>query len=98
MEMSARPSLHPQNGRIPDRGLERPIQHFRKPPVYVAETGEVKHETPLCPQLANATYHAWCREEALYAFGENWCDTCRHHMTDLDGWWTDPRYRRREEG
>ena len=74
--MSETPSLHPQNDRIPDRGLKRFEAHYRMPPVYVANGDDTKHQSPQCPKLVGRPYRAWCREEALYAFGENWCDTC----------------------
>jgi len=91
--------LHPQNGRIPDRGLEREESHFRVPPVYVTKHGEAKYMTPVCPHVRGRPHRAWCREEALYAFGENWCKTCTQYCVDLtdhpfrDASWTDPRYR-----
>lgn len=85
-------SLHPQNHRIPDRGLERPFAHFRHPAVYVVEGGDKKHETPLCPNVQGQTHYALCSEDALYAYGENWCQECRMH--DVGPGWKDPRYRR----
>lgn len=84
--------LHPQNGRIPDRGLERAFSHHRNPPVFVVEDGDEKHETPLCPEVQGQKHYALCREDALYAYGENWCEKCRMH--NVGPGWKDPRYRR----
>lgn len=74
-------SLHPQNGRIPQRGRDLPpgCTQYRRPSVSVARDSDEKYRTPLCPGLDDAGYSMICREEALYVYGERWCDTCRMH-------------------
>lgn len=92
-------TLHPQNGRVGDAGIGEAIMeylnYYRRPPVYVTEHGEVKHETPLCPHVRGRRHRAMCREDALYVYGERWCQTCRFAPYGHDGW-TDPRYRRED--
>jgi hypothetical protein len=94
-------ALHPQNSRVGDDGLPFPPDvPNRRPPVYVTEHGEEKHETPLCPAVRGRTHYMVCREEVLYALGERWCETCRQYDIDLerrDTGWTDPRYKRGDE-
>lgn len=89
--------LHPKNGRVGDEGIGDTIMehltYYRRPYVYVARDGDQKHRTPLCPELTGQVYRMVCNEEALYAYGERWCDTCRSHDLTVDGTgWTDPRY------
>jgi len=92
--------LHPQNGRIADRGHDLPPgckPRPRGPAVFVARDGKTKHRTPLCPKLSSNEYWMLGSEEAIYVYGERWCETCRMHdiSTDESGW-TDPRYQRGE--
>jgi hypothetical protein len=93
-------SLHPQNGRIGDEGLGEAVMeylnYYRRPYLVVTEHGDRKHRTPLCPEVRGQVYRLICNEEALYVYGERWCETCRHYDFDLerkDTGWTDPRYR-----
>jgi len=67
-------SLHPQNERIGDEGLDLTefLSYYRFPPVYVTRHGEVQHETPLCPHVHGYVHYSMCREDALYVFGERW--------------------------
>jgi len=89
-------SLHPQNDRVGTAGITLPgLNYYRFPPVYVSEDGEEKHRTPLCPELRGEVYRMVCREDALYIYGERWCETCRMaKLTTDESGWTDPRYRR----
>lgn len=95
-------SLHPQNDRIGDEGIGEAmleyLNYYRFPPVYVTRHGENKHETPLCPHVRGRVHRAMCREDALYAYGEQWCETCRWYRTPRHGSWTDPRYQREDGG
>lgn len=88
-------SLHPQNDRVGSSGITLPgLNYHRFPPVYVTEDGGQKHETPLCPNVRGKPHRMICREDAVYVYGENWCDTCRWHRVSRDeSGWTDPRYR-----
>lgn len=92
-----RPSLHPQNDRVGDEGIGEAIleylNYYRFPPVYVTRHGEKKHETPLCPHVRGRVHRAMCREDALYAYGERWCGTCRSMQPPGHGARSDPRYR-----
>jgi len=87
-------TLHPQNARIGTAGIPFPPQPApRRPAVYVADGSDTKHNTPLCPELSGP-YRALGREDALYAHGDRWCETCRMYKMEIDGsGWTDPRYR-----
>ena len=78
-------SLHPQNGRIGDEGLRlgEYLNYYRFPPVFVAIDGETKHDSPMCPEL-EGDYRMICRENALYAYGERWCETCKGHQKRVD--------------
>jgi hypothetical protein len=93
-------SLHPQNGRIPARGRDLPPgckPRPRFPPVFVGRDGDEKHRTPLCPELSDGEYRMLGSEEAIYVYGERWCETCRMSELSSDGsGWTDPRYQRGE--
>ena len=74
-------------------GTLPPEFHF---PVYAIPLDEdVKHNSPLCPDLEGPFYMTDA-ENALYAVGERICETCRLHSIDVDETWTDPRYRRGE--
>jgi|GEM_PF-2730278 len=88
-------ALHPQNHRIGTAGISLSgLDQPRFPPVYVTKGGQEKHETPLCPEVQGEVHYAICREDALYGYGENWCDTCRMYRLTIDGsGWTDPRFR-----
>ena len=74
-------SLHPQNDRVGDEGLGEAIMehlnYYRRPYLIVLEDGDRKHRTPLCPEVRGETWRLMCSEEALYVFGERWCETCR---------------------
>lgn len=94
-------SLHPQNDRVGDEGIGEAIMeylnYYRRPFLVVTEDGGRKHWTPLCPEVRGETWRLICHEEALYVYGERWCETCRLHDIDTDdSGWTDPRYRREE--
>lgn len=74
-------------------GSVPPEFHF---PVYaIAFDEDVKHSSPLCPDLDGAYWMADA-EDALYAVGERHCKTCHMHSVDVGDSWTDPRYRRGE--
>lgn len=92
-------ALHPQNHRIGTAGIPFPPNAApRNPPVFVTEHGQEQHETPLCPEVQGKVHYAICREDALYAYGEHWCETCRmHRLTIDDSGWTDPRFRDNED-
>ena len=97
-EIEDSPSLHPQNDRIGTAGLPitELLNSYRFPPVWVTVSGTTKHETPLCPHVKNRPHRMICRESALYAYGEEWCGTCRMHNIESGGW-TDPRYRQDDD-
>lgn len=88
-------TLHPLNGQVGTAGLPFPPEPAPRGPYrYVAHTGDELHRTPLCPELEGISYYALGAEEALYAYGERWCPTCRAHNISLEETgWTDPRYR-----
>jgi len=72
-------SLHPQNAREGStfgEDMTRHLNHFRHPEVYVTRSGEAKHEMPLCPHVRGHVHRSMCRESALYAYGEQECETC----------------------
>lgn len=89
-------SIHPNNDVIGTAGIPfPPTPAPRGPYRYVTEDGQELHRSPLCPELVDEVYYALGAEEALYAYGECYCETCRSHDIDLeDTGWTDPRYRR----
>ena len=89
-------TLHPLNDQVGTAGIPFPPEPAPRGPYrYAAANGDELHRTPLCPELCGLTYYAWGAEEALYAFGERYCHTCRAYSTELeDTGWTDPRYRR----
>lgn len=77
--------LHPQNDRIGTAGIPFPPNPApRRSPVFVTEHGQEQHEMPLYSAVQGETHYAICREKALYAFGENWCETCRMHRLTID--------------
>ena len=89
--------LHPQNDRVGTAGIPFPPQPKpRYPPKVATVDADQLHRSALCPEIAGDVYYLIGAEEALYAYGENHCDVCRHYNTDLerDDSWTDPRYRR----
>jgi len=92
-------ALHPQNARVGDAGL--PIGEFlgyrRRPYLAVTDEGDQKHWTPLCPEIRGRVWRLIGAEEALYVYGERWCEMCRgHDLAGEETGWTDPRYRREE--
>lgn len=92
-------SLHPQNDRVGDGGIGEAIMeylnYYQRPYLIVTEDGEEKHRTPLCPAVRGQVHRLICYEEALYVYGERWCETCRMYRPGgEDTGWTDPRFRR----
>ena len=89
-------TLHPQNNRVGDAGLDLSefFNYYRRPYLIVTAEGDRKHRTPLCPEVRGETWRLICNEDALYVYGERWCENCRHHDLASDESWTDPRYRR----
>jgi len=92
-------TLHPQNARVGTAGL--PMMEFlnyrRRPFLVVTDDGDRKHRTPLCPEVRGRIWRLICNEDALYVYGERWCETCRYYdLLDEDTGWTDPRYRNEE--
>jgi hypothetical protein len=92
-------TLHPQNARVGDAGL--PIGEFldyrRRPYLVVTNEGDQKHRTPLCPEVRGRVWRLIGAEDALYAYGENRCETCRlYNLSREETGWTDPRYCHKE--
>lgn len=67
--------------------------------MFVTKDGQDQHETPLCPEVKGEMHYALCHEEALYTYGEKWCETCgMHRLTVDDSRWTYPRFRKDGDG